>query len=92
MQAQYVSVAVRLGRERQWTVFTLIRLFTGVCADMTFQRRRPRERQVTERTQHSVGRGRVRAYFLSFFPVLVFVIIEVYVDVAVIADIDTVGN
>lgn len=91
VQAQYVPVAVRLGRERQRTVFALVRLFAGVRADVPFQRRRPRERQIAKRAEHAVGRGRVRAHLLPLFPALVFVVVEIYVDV-VVAGVGSVGR
>lgn len=83
VQAQYVPVAVRLCGERQRTMFALVRFFARVRAYVPFQRRRPRERQVTERAQHSVGRGRVRAHLLPLFPALVFVVVEIYVGAVV---------
>lgn len=70
-------------------MFALVWFLASVRADVTFQRRRPRERQVTERAQHSVGRGRIRAHFLPFFPTLVFIVVEIYVDI-IVADVGTI--
>lgn len=90
VQPEYVPVAIRFGRERQRTVFALVRFLAGVRADVPFQRRRPRERKITERAQHPVGGGRIRAHLLPFISAFVLVAAEACVCVAITAGVDAI--